>query len=459
MAKTSTKERETHRCTECGWTTLKWVGRCGECQTWGSVAELGAPRAKSLVPGAVSAPAIPISSVDLRQAVATPTGLGELDRVLGGGIVDGAVILLAGEPGVGKSTLLLEVCAKTAALGPVLYITGEESTSQVRMRAERVNALHDQLYLAAETDLAAVLTHIEEVKPRLIVVDSIQTIAATDAEGAPGGVAQVKEVAGVLIRVAKTRGIATILVGHVTKEGTVAGPRMLEHLVDVVVNIEGDRHARLRLVRAQKNRFGPADEVGCFDLSDDGIRELPDPSELFITRRSAPVSGTAITVAMEGTRPLVTEVQALVDPTTPGSARRATSGLDSARVAMVLAVLERRAGIGLSTHDTYTATVGGVKVTEPAADLAVAIAVASALSDQPVPAGTIIIGEVGLAGEVRRVAGTPRRLAEAARLGFTHAIVSRDPGDVPKGIKVYEAPDLRSAIDAAFRVPRLKPVE
>ena len=321
------------------------------------------------------------------------------------------------------------------------------------MRAERVNALHEQLFLAAENDLAAVLTHIEQVKPRLIVVDSIQTIAAADADGAPGGVAQVKEVAGVLIRVAKTRGIATILVGHVTKEGSVAGPRMLEHLVDVVVNIEGDRHARLRLVRAQKNRFGPADEVGCFDLSDAGIRELPDPSELFITRRSAPVSGTAITVAMEGTRPLVTEVQALVDPTTPGSARRATSGLDSARVAMVLAVLERRAGIGLSTHDTYTATVGGVKVYEPAADLAVAVAVASALSDQPVPTGTIIIGEVGLAGEVRRVAGTPRRLAEAARLGFTHAIVSRDPGEVPEGIKVYEAPDLRSAIDAAFRVP------
>ena len=453
MAKNGTKDRASFRCTECGWTSLRWVGRCGECQSWGSVSEVGAPSAASMRPGAVTAPAIPITSIDLREAVSTPSGLGELDRVLGGGLVAGAVILLAGEPGVGKSTLLLEVAARTAEQGPVLYVTGEESASQVRMRAQRVGALHDDLMLAAETDLAAVLTHIEQVNPRLIIVDSIQTVAAAEVDGAPGGVAQVREVAGVLIRAAKQRGITTILVGHVTKDGSVAGPRTLEHLVDVVLNVEGDRHARLRLVRAQKNRFGPADEVGCFDLGDEGIRELSDPSELFVTRRHDPVSGTAITVAMEGTRPLVTEVQALVDPTSPGQARRETSGLDASRVAMVLAVLERRAGIGLKTHDTYTATVGGVKVSEPAADLAVAIAVASALADKPVPAGTVIIGEVGLAGEVRRVTGTPRRLAEAARLGFTHAIVAHEPGTIPAGIKVYEAADIRAAIDAAFKVP------
>ncbi len=458
MAKNSTRDRAGYRCSECGWDSLRWVGRCGECQAWGSVAEVGAPSAASMKPGVVSSPAIPITSVDLREAVSTPSGLGELDRVLGGGLVAGAVILIAGEPGVGKSTLLLEVAARTAERGAVLYVTGEESAAQVRMRAQRVGAMHDNLMLAAETDLGAVLAHIDQVAPRLIVVDSIQTIASAGTDGAPGGVSQVREVAGVLIRTAKHRGITTILVGHVTKDGTVAGPRTLEHLVDVVVNVEGDRHSRLRLVRAQKNRFGPADEVGCFDLGEDGIRELTDPSELFVSRRHNPVSGTAITVAMEGTRPIVAEVQALVDPTTPGSARRATSGLDSSRVAMVLAVLERRAGIGLKTHDTYTATVGGVKLTEPAADLAIAVAVASAITDNPVPAGTVIIGEVGLAGEVRRVTGTPRRLAEAARLGFTHAIVAGDPGAIPDGIKVYEASDIRAAIDAAFKVPRLRKV-
>lgn len=458
MAKNSTKDRAGFRCTECGWDSLRWVGRCGECQTWGSVSEVGAPSAASMKPGAVTTAAVPITSVDLREAVSTPSGMSELDRVLGGGLVAGAVILIAGEPGVGKSTLLLEVAARTAENGPVLYVTGEESASQVRMRAQRVGAMHDQLMLAAETDLGAVLTHIDQVQPRLVVVDSIQTISAAGTDGAPGGVSQVREVAGVLIRAAKQRGVTMILVGHVTKDGNVAGPRTLEHLVDVVVNVEGDRHARLRLVRAHKNRFGPADEVGCFELTDEGIKELTDPSELFISRRHEPVSGTAITVAMEGTRPIVAEVQALVDPTTPGNARRGTTGLDASRVAMVLAVLESRAGIGLKSCDTYTATVGGVKLTEPAADLAVAVSVASAMTKQPVPAGTVLIGEVGLAGEVRRVTATPRRLAEAARLGFTHAIVANDPGTVPAGIKVYEASDLIHAIDAAFRVPRLRGV-
>lgn len=456
MAKSSTKDRAGFRCTECGWDSLRWVGRCGECQTWGSVAEVGAPSTKSMLPGTVSAPAVPITSVDLREAVSTPSGMGELDRVLGGGLVAGAVILIAGEPGVGKSTLLLEVAARTAENGPVLYVTGEESASQVRMRAQRVGAMHDQLMLAAETELGAVLAHIDQVQPRLVVVDSIQTVSASGTDGAPGGVSQVREVAGALIRTAKLRGITMILVGHVTKDGNVAGPRTLEHLVDVVVNVEGDRHARLRLVRAQKNRFGPADEVGCFELCDEGIKELPDPSELFISRRNEPVSGTAVTVAMEGTRPIVAEVQALVDPTGPGNARRGTTGLDASRVAMVLAVMEARAGVGLKSFDTYTATVGGVKLTEPAADLAVAVAVASAMSRKPIPAGTVLIGEVGLAGEVRRVTSTPRRLAEAARLGFTHAIVAGDPGTVPDNINVYEASDIVSAIEAAYKVPTFR---
>lgn len=435
-----------YKCAECGWVSIQWVGRCGECQAWGTVAEIGAPKAGSLKPGEVTTPATPITEIDIRESVTEPTGLGEFDRVLGGGFVPGAVVLMSGEPGVGKSTLLLEVAAKCAERGTVLYLTGEESASQVRIRASRVDALHENLLLAAETDLGSVLAHVEEVNPKVLIIDSVQTIAASTVDGAPGGMAQVREVAGALIRTAKARNITTILVGHVTKDGTLAGPRTLEHLVDVVVAIEGDRHARLRLVRATKNRYGAADEVGCFDLGDSGIRELPDPSELFLTRRETPVAGTALTVSMEGTRPFVTEVQALVDPTTTGNARRAVSGLDSSRVSMVLAVLERYANVGLKTSDTYTATVGGVRVVEPAADLAIALAVASGQRNKALPQGVVAIGELGLSGEIRRVAGIPRRLAEAHRLGFDHAIVPKDSGTVPQGMRVTEVATITDAL-------------
>lgn len=449
MAKTAARERASFKCDECGWTTIQWVGRCGECQTWGSISEVGAPKSKSFVAGSVTAPAQRITAVEAESAMASPTGLAEFDRVLGGGLVPGSVVLLSGEPGVGKSTLLLEVSAKAASVGPVLYVTGEESPSQVRGRAARIGALHDQLWLASETDLSAVLAQIDAVAPRLLIVDSIQTISASATDGPPGGVAQVREVAGVLIRNAKARGITTVLVGHVTKDGSVAGPRTLEHLVDVVVSVEGDRHARLRLVRAQKNRFGAADEVGCFELVESGIRELADPSELFVTRRADAVPGTAITVAIEGTRPLVTEVQALVDKTNAGTSKRATSGVDSSRVAMLLAVLEHHARIGISNRDTYTATVGGVKLHEPAADLAIALAITSGLTAKAIPLRTVVIGELGLAGEVRRVTALPRRLAEASRLGFTHAIVPKDPGQVPSGMRVHQATDLLDALRAA----------
>lgn len=438
--------RSGYKCAECGWTSIQWVGRCGECQAWGSVAEVDAPKAGSLEPGVVTSTAMAITEIDIREAKTEPTGLGEFDRVLGGGFVPGAVLLLSGEPGVGKSTLLLEVAAKCAERGTVLYLTGEESASQVRIRANRVNALHENLLLAAETDLGSVLAHVEDVNPKVLIIDSVQTIAASTVDGAPGGMAQVREVAGALIRTAKARNITTILVGHVTKDGNLAGPRTLEHLVDVVVAIEGDRHARLRLVRATKNRYGAADEVGCFDLGDAGIRELPDPSELFLTRRETPVAGTALTVSMEGTRPFVTEVQALVDPTTAGSARRAVSGLDSSRVSMVLAVLERYANVGLKSSDTYTATVGGVRVVEPAADLAIALAVASGQRNKALPTGVVALGELGLSGEIRRVTGIPRRLAEAHRLGFDHAIVPRDPGTVPRGMKITEVSTITDAL-------------
>ena len=450
MAKTAVRERATFRCAECGWGTGKWVGRCGECQAWGTVADTAAPAVRTTAAGPVTARARPIGEVDAESARAVPTGVDELDRVLGGGVVPGAVVLLAGEPGVGKSTLLLDVAARFAERGRALYVSGEESASQVRLRADRIGALRDDLLLAAETDLAAVLGHLDQVRPELLVVDSVQTIASAEVDGSPGNVSQVREVAAALIRVAKDRGIATILVGHVTKDGSIAGPRLLEHLVDVVLHFEGDRHSRLRMVRGVKNRYGPADEVGCFDLTDDGITGLADPSGLFLSQRHEAVAGTCVTVTVEGKRPLVAEVQALVAPSPHPSPRRTVSGLDGGRLAMILAVLQRRAGVGVATADVYAASVGGVRLTEPATDLAVALAVAGAAGNDALATGLIAVGEVGLAGEVRRVTATSRRLAEAARLGFTHALVPPDPGRVPPGIVAIEVSDLARALAIAF---------
>ncbi|WP_405840503.1 DNA repair protein RadA [Streptomyces platensis] len=461
--KSSGKERPSYRCTECGWTTAKWLGRCPECQAWGTVEEFGgAPAVRTTAPGRVTTAAVPIGQVDGTQATARSTGVPELDRVLGGGLVPGAVALLAGEPGVGKSTLLLDVAAKAASdAHRTLYVTGEESASQVRLRADRIGALDDHLYLAAETDLSAVLGHLDTVKPSLLILDSVQTVASPEIEGAPGGMAQVREVAGALIRASKERGMATLLVGHVTKDGAIAGPRLLEHLVDVVLHFEGDRHARLRLVRGVKNRYGTTDEVGCFELHDEGITGLTDPSGLFLTRRAEPVPGTCLTVTLEGRRPLVAEVQALTVDSQIPSPRRTTSGLETSRVSMMLAVLEQRGRISaLGKRDIYSATVGGVKLTEPAADLAVALALASAASDTPLPKNLVAIGEVGLAGEVRRVTGVQRRLSEAARLGFTHALVPADPGKIPDGMRVLEVADIGQALSVLpKRVRREAPQE
>jgi DNA repair protein RadA/Sms len=446
------------RCAECGWTTSKWVGRCGECQAWGAVDEVGAVVVRTTSAGPVTAAATPIMDVDAQLAHARPTGVGELDRVLGGGLVPGAVVLVAGEPGIGKSTLLLDVCGKEGRAGRrVLYVTGEESAAQVRLRAERIEAMARTLYLAAETDLAAVLGHIDQVRPDLVVIDSVQTIGSAQVDGAAGNVAQVREVAAALIGVAKTRGIATLLVGHVTKDGSIAGPRVLEHLVDVVIQFEGERHSRLRLVRAVKNRYGPTDEVGCFDLSDAGILGLADPSGLFLSHGGSTagqqVPGTCVTVTLEGRRPLVAEVQALVAPSVLPSPRRATSGLDSSRVSMLTAVLERRAKVVLRNADIYVSTVGGVRVSEPATDLAVALAVAGAANDRALVSRTVAFGEVGLAGEIRPVGGVPRRLSEAARLGFTAAIVptgTLGSGTMPEGLRVVEVPDLATAVRVAM---------
>lgn len=441
--------RTTYLCSACGHQAAQWVGRCPGCQTWGTLAETAAAAAPALrrrvAAGAVVTPARRIRDIALDAARARPTGVSELDRVLGGGLVPGAVVLLAGEPGVGKSTLLLEVAAR--ATGRVLYVTGEESAGQVRLRAERTGALRDELYLAAESDLGAIVAHLDELGPGLLIVDSIQTMSTGDADGAPGGVTQTRAVTVALTGLAKDRGLPVLLVGHVTKDGSIAGPRVLEHLVDVVLAFEGDRHSTLRMVRGVKNRFGPADEVGCFELRDVGIVGLPDPSGLFLARFGGPpVPGTAVTVVLDGRRPLPAEVQALVAGKDIPSPRRAVSGLDNARVAMILAVLQKRGGIRLHDAEVYAATVGGIRVVEPAADLALALAITSSREEVALPGDVVVLGEIGLAGEVRRVAGIERRLAEAARLGFTQALVPPDCGPGPAGMTVTEAHDVPSVL-------------
>ncbi|WP_312350108.1 DNA repair protein RadA [Actinomyces sp.] len=455
------KDKATYRCTECGWTSPKWVGQCRECRAWGTLEELGA--SPTGVPAATRPrrPAVPIVEVDSRTAHSRPTGVGELDRVLGGGIVPGAVVLLAGEPGVGKSTLLLDVAARAARSareshrpGPVLYVTGEESSAQIKGRAERIGAVDESLLLADDNDLGTILGHVEETSPSLLVVDSVQTIQSSRVEGGAGGVAQVRAVAAGLIRVAKERDLPVLLVGHVTKDGGIAGPRVLEHLVDVVCQFEGDRHSRLRLLRAVKNRYGPTDEVGCFELTDNGIRGLPDPSGLFLSRTSSDVPGSCVTVSLEGRRPMPTEVQALVAASPGGgSPRRTTSGVDHSRTAMVLAVLQARLGRDTSALDVYVSTVGGARAVEPAVDLASAIAVVSATSGTPARSGLVAIGEVGLTGELRSCVGVQRRLQEAARLGFTVALVPEQGlEDLHRieGMYVRPVSDLATALEFAL---------
>ncbi|TSD95624.1 DNA repair protein RadA [Skermania sp. ID1734] len=448
-----TKPKTEYRCRECGHVVAKWVGKCPDCGGWGSIEESvvsplvrsGSSRA-AMLPSSV---ATPITAVDAQAALVKPTGVGELDRVLGGGLVPGSVVLLAGEPGVGKSTLLLEVVHNWARRSPedrALYVTGEESAGQVRLRADRTGALHDRVYLAAESDLAMVCAQVDAVAPTLLVVDSVQTLSTSEADGVLGGVTQVRAITAALTGLAKRTGVAVVLVGHVTKEGAIAGPRTLEHLVDVVLHFEGDRHSTLRLVRGVKNRFGAADEVGCFELHDAGIVGIADPSALFLHHQSDPVPGTAVTVTMDGKRAMVAEVQALVHKTANPAPRRAVSGLDYNRVSMTVAVLGSRCGVKLFEHDVYTSTVGGMRIGEPAADLAVAVAIASAAGGTALPSGMVAIGEVGLAGEVRRVSAIGRRLLEARRLGFDRALVPPQAGPVPPGMEVLEVADLAGAL-------------
>ena len=432
MAKTKIE----YRCSECGWTTPKWVGQCSSCQAWGSVEELSS--VTKTKPASISEARVakPITEIEVAGEGHVPTTVGEFDRVLGGGLVDGAVVLLSGEPGVGKSTLLLEVASRLARSGKrVLYVSAEESASQVRLRAGRTGAESENLFLATETELGGVLGQFESLRPDLLLVDSVQTVYSADIDGVPGMPAQVREVASNLIRIAKENSTPLVMVGHVTKDGSIAGPRTLEHLVDVVCHFEGDRQTSLRFVRTLKNRFGPTDEVGCFEMTGEGIVEVPDPSALFVSENPKQVSGSCMTITIEGRRALRAEIQALVVRSSTPQPRRVTNGVESSRVAMLLAVLERRAGVAIGDKDVYVSTVGGMKITEPAADLAIALAIASAASDKPISKEVAAYGEISLSGEIRGVTNPKLRQSEASRLGHKKHLES-GTGDLKAAIKL-----------------------
>lgn len=449
--------RTVYICQQCGADSPKWAGQCAACGAWNTLVETAAAPKKAVrQPSAARAMAgatavAPIGAVESAEAARLTAGIGEVDRVLGGGFVPGSVILFGGDPGIGKSTLLLQLAARLAARGPVLYVTGEESASQVRGRAERVGAVVDNLSLAATTDLETALAAIESVQPILAVVDSVQTVASDELTGPAGSVGQVRAVASRLAEAAKGGGTAVALVGHVTKEGTVAGPRTLEHLVDAVIYLEGERLGSTRLLRAAKNRFGSTDEVGVLEMRGDGLVEVDDASRFFIESDESPSAGSAVTIALEGTRPLAVEIQALSAPASYGSPRRATTGVDVNRVLMLIAVLARHAGLNLTSHDVYVNVAGGLRIDEPAADLAIAAALASSLRDRPVKAGTVLAGEVALSGRLRGAVRAERRLIEASRLGFARLVTGPTRGSTPDGRRgMVVVGDIRSALREAL---------
>ncbi|MEO5723184.1 MAG: DNA repair protein RadA [Ilumatobacteraceae bacterium] len=442
--------RVVYRCSECAATHPKWAGQCGTCEAWNSLVEdveepdpVGATR---LIGGPAARP-IRIGEVDALLGRPQPTGIAEFDRVLGGGLVPGSVTLLGGEPGIGKSTLLLQLLASWP--GSTLYISAEESAQQVRLRAERLGAVNPELWIVPETSLNHILTAIEQVQPTLVVVDSIQAVADPQVASAPGSVVQVRGCTHLLVGEAKRRNLPMVLVGHVTKDGSLAGPRVLEHVVDTVLNFEGDRHHALRLLRAVKHRFGATHELGVFEMAGHGLVGVPDASSLFLTDRRTGVAGSAITPTLEGQRPLLVEVQALTNPVPPGAPpRRSAQGIDPGRLALLLAVLERRARFQLSSQEVFASAVGGVRLTEPGVDLAVCLAVVSALTNTPLPADVVVFGEVGLAGELRQAAQAPRRLAEAARLGFARAVVPTNSPNGVDGITLIRAGTVSEALAA-----------
>ncbi|MEW5761892.1 MAG: DNA repair protein RadA [Bacillota bacterium] len=435
------------RCRECGYYSPRWLGRCPGCGAWHSFAEEEKPEGKKR---AKAAPPQPLSEVAAAREDRFPSGFGEVDRVLGGGIVAGSAVLVGGDPGIGKSTLLLQVARLAAgAEGTALYISGEESARQVRLRAERLGAVDPRVYLLCATDLEEIAARIGELAPRVAVIDSIQTVFLAELGSVPGSVVQVRECALRLTRLAKETGTAVFLVGHVTKEGVLAGPRVLEHIVDTVLYLEGEKHQSLRILRGVKNRFGSTNEIGLFEMGPAGLVEVTEPGTCFLSRyRDAGVPGTAVVPSIEGTRPVLVEIQALVCPTGYGTPRRMTAGVDYNRVVLLAAVLEKRVGLYFSTQDIYVNAVGGVRLSEPAVDLAVAVALASSFRDVPSAPRTAVVGEVGLTGEVRPVAGIEKRVREAARLGFTSVVLPAANLPVEAGgVVLHGVKTLQEALD------------
>ena len=430
----------------------KWSGQCSSCNEWNTLVEdieragdRPVGTAAGLAPSSV---VCRMSEVSTATAQPRPTGVGELDRVLGGGFVPGSVTLLGGEPGIGKSTLLLQMLAMRG--GRNLYVSAEESAQQIKLRAERLGADSPDLWLLAETAMPHVLDAIDEVEPDVVVIDSIQTVADPDLPSTAGSVVQVRECAHRLVQEAKRRGITIVLVGHVTKDGALAGPRVLEHVVDTVLSFEGERHHALRLLRAVKHRFGPTSELGLFEMADEGLVGVPDPSGLFLSDRRPGTAGSVVVPTLEGQRPLLVEMQALIVKSSLPQPRRSAQGFDQGRLSLLLAVLERRADLSVAGHDVYASVLGGVRLSDPGADLAVCIAVASALLDRPLPIDLVVCGEIGLGGELRQVAQMPRRLAEAARLGFRRAIVPMSAPNGVSGITLERVESLAHAVRAAL---------
>ncbi|MFZ4516418.1 MAG: DNA repair protein RadA [Acidimicrobiia bacterium] len=444
------KTRTTFQCQDCGVPAPQWVGRCAACGAWGSLEEVREVASTDRSSGRVLVPT-PIGDVDPIGATPRSSGISELDRVLSGGFVPGSVTLLGGEPGIGKSTLLLQTLGAMSAAGArCMLVTGEESPEQVRLRAERLHVLEPNLAVVAETDIPSILATAESFAPHVLAIDSIQTVHDPGLAGVPGSVAQVRDGAQQVVRLAKRTGITVMLVGHVTKEGTLAGPRVLEHLVDTVLSFEGDRHHALRMMHAPKHRFGGTQELGLFEMSSTGLQGVADPSAMFLADRLADAPGSVVVPLIEGSRPLIVELQALVTPTSAPMPRRSAQGLDSGRLAMMIAVLEQRVKLSLSGCEVYASVAGGVRASETALDLALACAIASAATERPLHDKLVVIGEVGLVGEVRSVPHAPRRLAEAARLGFTHAVVP--PGTPPvDGLTLIPVASVAEGIGMALR--------
>lgn len=456
MAKRKTK----FVCQECGYESAKWMGKCPSCQSWNTMVEefeqTARQTSRSYVTSGASGNSKPQSIVSIKSNMEPRIGtkMKELDRVLGGGVVPGSLVLVGGDPGIGKSTLLLQLSAKLAETGQrVLYISGEESVKQTKLRADRLNLSSQDLYVLAETDITLIERAIDEVQPVLVVIDSIQTVYQEEVTSAPGSVAQVRECTAAFMRMAKTRGIAIFIVGHVTKQGSIAGPKLLEHMVDSVLYFEGERHHTYRILRAVKNRFGSTNEMGIFEMKELGLAEVVNPSEIFLEERSQGTAGSIVVASMEGTRPVLVELQALISPTSFGNPRRMATGIDHNRVSLLMAVLEKRVGLLLQNQDAYLNVAGGIRLDEPAIDLAIAISIASSFRNQITSPTDVVIGEIGLTGEIRRVSRIEQRVHEAAKLGFQRAIIpARNLGGwtYPEGMKVVGVSALEEALQVGI---------